>query len=354
MSDVSRMLHDMTDRLFGEECTASARAEAEHGEWPARLWQQIEEIGLTVAAIPESEGGAGASLADTMVIMRGLGRHAVPLPLAEDILARWLLTGAGVDAGEGPLTVATVDPSDSLMLSRRHHGWSLRGRACAVPWARNAQAIVAVANLEEGRQTVVSVPMRDCDVLPAANVAGEPRDEVVFKDVCVAELGIGQPSHVDRGAALMRFGALARCHQMTGAMEWILERSCEYVRDRNQFGRPIGGFQVVQHLLAVMAGQVSAAATAADAAEARLLDTSDDQAVGYAKARVGSAAGEVAALAHQVHGAMGYSYEYPLHFRTRRLWAWRDEFGSERFWQIRTGCRIASRGADALWRDLTG
>ena len=75
--------------------------------------------------------------------------------------------------------------------------------------------------------------------------------------------------------------------------------------------------------------------------------------VSAAKIRVGEAAGVSAGLVHQVHGAIGFTYEHSLHFATRRLWSWRAEFGSESAWAIELGRRVAARGADNLWNDLT-
>jgi len=75
--------------------------------------------------------------------------------------------------------------------------------------------------------------------------------------------------------------------------------------------------------------------------------------VAIAKLRVGEAAGSGAAIAHQVHGAMGFTYEHSLHHATRRLWAWREEFGNETHWATVLGRMVAARGADALWPLVT-
>ena len=145
---------------------------------------------------------------------------------------------------------------------------------------------------------------------------------------------------------------------MAGALEHILDQSVQWSLDRVQFGRPIAKFQAVQHNLATLAGEVAAAGAAADgaaetiasegpASERALLD------VAVAKVRVGEAASNGAAIAHQVHGAMGFTYEHSLHHSTRRLWAWREEFGNETLWAERLGQMIAEHGADELWPFIT-
>jgi acyl-CoA dehydrogenase len=147
---------------------------------------------------------------------------------------------------------------------------------------------------------------------------------------------------------------MARAAQMAGALDSMLEQGVTYATERKQFGRPIANFQAIQHSLAVVAGHVAASGLAAEqafrAADAAL-DPSFEIAV--AKVRVGEAAGIAAGLVHQVHGAIGFTYEHSLHFATRRLWSWRAEFGSESGWAMELGRRVAERGADALWADLT-
>jgi acyl-CoA dehydrogenase len=155
--------------------------------------------------------------------------------------------------------------------------------------------------------------------------------------------------------AIRLYGAMARAAQMAGALDSILEQGVRYATERKQFGRPIGNFQALQHYLAVVAGHVAASGIAAElafrAAEREPHDAGFE--IAAAKIRVGEAAGVSAGLVHQVHGAIGFTYEHSLHFATRRLWSWRAEFGSESGWAIELGRRVAAHGADNLWNDLT-
>ena len=130
--------------------------------------------------------------------------------------------------------------------------------------------------------------------------------------------------------------------QMVGALEAILDLAVAYANERVAFGRPIGKFQAVQQSLARLAGEVAAALAAAGSAADTMAtaEMSDDGAfleVASAKIRVGEAAGEGAAIAHQVLGAIGFTREHVLHRYTRRLWAWRDDFGSESHWAVKLG-----------------
>ena len=161
----------------------------------------------------------------------------------------------------------------------------------------------------------------------------------------------------DVADGLVAMGAVARSCQMAGALQAILARSVVYAGERVAFDRPIGKFQAIQHALARLAGEAAAALAASGSAADALATAAGGPAdpdgllleVASAKIRVGEAAAAGAAIAHQVHGAIGFSTEHPLHRFTRRLWAWRDDHGSETEWAARLGAHIAARGADALW-----
>ncbi len=118
----------------------------------------------------------------------------------------------------------------------------------------------------------------------------------------------------------------------------------QYAQDRVQFGRPLGKFQAVQQNLAVLAGQAAAAVAAADLAAEAVADRVKFLPIAAAKARAGEAAGIAAAIAHQVHGAIGFTAEHDLHFLTRRLWSWRDEFGKDSAWNRLLGRHMAQAG----------
>jgi acyl-CoA dehydrogenase len=185
------------------------------------------------------------------------------------------------------------------------------------------------------------------------NLAGEPRDTLSLNRVVVPRSAVRiAPGRCAGG--LLALGAVMRAQQIAGGMERALDYALTYAQERKQFGRPIGKFQVIQHMLAEAAGQSAAATAAADLA----IDAWDSGdfafAAAVAKARTGEAAGKVAEVAHQVHGAMGFTQEHPLHFATRRLWSWRDEFGADAYWQEQLGRQICAAGGAALWPRLAG
>ncbi|HYZ32027.1 MAG TPA: acyl-CoA dehydrogenase family protein, partial [Crenalkalicoccus sp.] len=185
-----------------------------------------------------------------------------------------------------------------------------------------------------------------------ANIGREPRDAA--EPGAPAALGT-LPNAFGPEAALHGLALLRAC-QIAGALEAVLDMTVTYATTRKQFGRPIGGFQAVQQLLARCAAEVAATgvavAHACRAADRRGLGGAAFE-IGCAKVVAGEAAGSAAAIAHQVHAAIGITDEHALHLLTRRLWSWRDEGGAERFWAARIGAAAIARGGAALWPDLT-
>jgi acyl-CoA dehydrogenase len=324
----------------GDEDRASER-------WAPALWRTLAEAGLPLVGLPEVRGGAGGGCPELAAVLRPAGRFPAPVPLAETAaLAGWLLAEAGLPVPDGPLTVAPTHPDDSLELVVADHGLRLRGVAARVPWAAEAAAIVLLALGDKGA-TVVSVPPSACTIDAGANLAGEPRDRVTFADVTV-EPDAFAPVSVTPEQVIAR-GALVRSIQIAGALSRVLELTVEYVQARSQFGRPLARFQAVQQELARLAGEVAASAAAVEAAVRAATCGDPTYEIAAAKVRSGEAASAVARIAHQLHGAIGYTEEHQLHRYTTRLWSWRDEFGAERDWAARLGQFAAGRGAAGYW-----
>jgi acyl-CoA dehydrogenase len=349
MSETRDLLREAAERLFEKHCGADTMRRADAGEFPQALWRALAEAGYPAALVSESAGGPGLEAADALSLLVSAGRHALPAPLAETMLAGWLLAAAGIAMpGTGPLALAPVRDGEALEASRDGARWRLQGRATRVPWASQAEAIVVLARCD-GRNLVLIAAPAECRITGGHNVAGEPRDDVDFTGVSCATAAFAALEV----AALQAMGAVMRSAQMAGAMQRILEVSVQYAGERVQFGRPIGRFQAVQQNLAVLAGQAVAATAAAEAGIEAAARDLESPAVAAAKIRTGEAAGIGAAIAHQVHGAIGFTQEHRLHYWTRRLWSWRDEFGNEARWAGRLGAHIAAAGADRLWQGIT-
>ncbi len=347
--DETRMLLESMTRLFEDKCTKTVIEQAESGVFASDLWHSVAETGVPLAALPESAGGADAHWPDLYAVLRIVGRTAAPIPLAETMLAGWIAASAGLELSDGPMTVGPVRATDRLAVEHDGNGWRLSGVAGRVPYASHAARTVLVADGPEGEMAVSLDRAGEAEVKLGKNIAGESRDTLTFANVrlpadAVRPLGPG----VSR-AELYRRGALARAVMMSGALERAMELAVGYAQERVQFGRPISRFQAVQQNLAVLAGQTAAAVAAANLGIEALVNDREAFLVAVAKTRVGEAATLACEIAHQVHGAIGYTREYALQLSTRRLWSWREEFGSDPEWAARVGEAVCAGGAETLW-----
>ena len=340
------LLRETAERVFQEHCGTDVSRSADGGTWPAAAWSAVAEAGLHRALLPEDAGGYGVAVTDALSLLRVAAEHAVPLPLAETMLAHFLLAGSGLAVPDGPLTVAPVVAGEILSLAREGAGFRVRGTVSRVPWGRDAEAAAVLA--VQGSETWVALVPRAAWTCEAEqNVAREPRDRLTIDGLAVA--AARSPHDAD---ALRAVGAAMRAQQIAGALTAIAAMTVQYAQDRVQFGRPIGKFQAVQQNLAVLAGQTAAAVAAADLAAEAVAGGVKILPIAAAKSRCGEAASIGAGIAHQVHGAIGFTFEHNLQFLTRRLWSWRDEFGNEASWNRLVGRHMAAAGGDRLWAEI--
>ncbi len=345
------LLRETADRVFQECCGTEVSRSADGGAWPAAAWPAaawaaLAEAGLHRALLPEEAGGYGVAVTDALSLLRVAAEHAVPLPLAETMLSHWLLAGAGLNVPDGPLTVAPVVAGEMLTLTPEGAGFRVHGTVSRVPWGRDV--VAASVLVVHGAETWVALlPRTAWTWEPEQNVAREPRDRLVIDGVALAA---ARSPH--DAASLRAVGAAMRAQQIAGALTRLTAMTVRYAQDRVQFGRAIGKFQAVQQNLAVLAGQTAAAVAAADLAAEAVENGIKVLPIAAAKSRCGEAAGIGAGIAHQVHGAIGFTLEHNLQFLTRRLWSWRDEFGNEAEWNRLIGRHMVAAGGDRLWSEI--
>ena len=338
------MLADTLARLFRDSATTQA---AVSEGWNAALWQQLDAMGLQQLLVSESAGGFGGNWEDAQVVAQAAGQHAVGLPVCEAMLAHAMAAQAGLSIPTGSAGVATMAAG-----TLERHGslaWRYTGTLHGVPWGRHLDHLVAIAE-HGGRAHLMLMPRAAASALrEGRNPAGEPRDKLYFDAATVA----AAPCEAALPRQLVYHCALLRVGQIAGALDAVLARTVQYARDRVQFGKPIGNFQAVQQQLAVFGAEVAAVGCAARAAfrSATLGDAAFE--IAAAKLRANLAIDAGAAIAHQVHGAIGFTHEYDLRHFTQRLWGWRSEFGNDRHWSETLGQAVIARGVDAFWADLT-
>lgn len=348
-------LEDSIERLLSDQVTPALLRKSEQDGLAIGLWNVIEENGFTRALVSEDGGGSGLSWGDVYPLVVAAGRHALPLPLPETMLAAWLLDRAGIDVPSGPLTIAdttgTSDASSAAPLRASLHGnlWRIDGLLPLVPWARSCTN-VACEVWVDGLLHIALVPLADVKRRDDMNLAREPRDTLELRGTPALAV---QPIPAELGPSPIRlYGAMLRAAQMAGAMERLLQQSVQYAGDRVQFGKPIAKFQAIQQQLAVL-GCEWAATSAGSAFAFEQAETAAAQlAIAAAKVRASEAAGKAASIAHATHGAIGFTYEHTLHFSTRRLWSWRSEFGHHAWWSRRIGAAVCASDTP-FWEGVT-
>lgn len=354
-SELQSIIADSVERLFAEQISPQLLAHFDAGHRATALWQQVVEQGLPGALMAEEAGGSAASWLEASPVLRAVGYWSAPLPLSETMLASLLLARAGLEVPDEPITLIQTGRLGDLTLTA---DGQLHGRAFNVPWARSSQwAVVA-----DGTGHVALVDLRQATVSLEAgsNFAGEERDSLHFVNARAHAIGHLQIADVQEPVWL--FGALIRACMLVGALESSLDKAVNYANERAQFGKAIGKFQAVQQQLAQMAGAIGAARMATQVALRSACEAQQAEAgarstlafdVAVAKICAGEAATLATSVAHQVHGAIGFTHEHTLHFTTRRLWSWRDEFGSDPQWAEVLGQAAIAAGGKGFWAGLT-
>lgn len=297
--------------VLTDRCTPQAVRAIEGGQPAEALWDAIEESGFADALLPEADGGAGLSLAEAFPLLELCGAFVVPVPLAETMVARALLAQAGVARPGGSIALAhgRLQGDGTLVCDRVGFGrvadWVLvgLGKTRLLLPVDAAASAAAVAPLD------ATLSWSAAAQATAQTVAGIADIRVPLACVLAA--------------------------QLSGALMSVFTRTLQYANDRNQFGRPIGKFQAIQHQLSVISEHAFAARMAA-----QMGCGTDRLRVAIAKARTSEAALEVAALSHSIHGAIGFTEEFDLQLYTRRLHAWRQAGGSESYWHDVVGCEL--------------
>lgn len=344
MSGNAEMIAEIAAEMFG------AVEEADLVEVGLlKVWPTLVELGWPLVGIREDRGGSGGEFDDLAAVIAAVGRHTVAVPLLEHSLASWAITEAGDQAPSGVVT-ATVE--GSIVAGEDSDTTTVSGRLTSVGWFESAEQLVTPVTLPSGDEVlaVISTTASGITRRDEHNLGGEPRS-VLTLDATPARLLRTGPS----ADALRQRAGLLSTVAMLGAMETAYELTRVHVRTREQFGRELAKFQVVSSALAEMSSELTLVRGVVDAAIKAYGSGAPAAALAIASSRVlaTSVSDTISHHAHHLHGAMGITREYPLHKATRRVWSWRDEWGSARRWRSQLGRHAVGTGPEALWDEMT-
>lgn len=282
------------------------------------LWKDLAEMGVQGLMAPESAGGSGMGWVAAALVLAEAGRAALPLPFLETAAVGVPVLAAAGDPGRvlrslvdgsAVLTVRSGSSADALTPASSRSDWFLLGTTL---YSRDEVRIEPVQSVDRTRDTAI-----------------------------VSPVGAGFP--VGDGVEV---GALATAAALVGLGRALVQMTVDYVKDRNQFGVPVGSFQAIKHHLANATMHVEFAAPTVWAA-AWEMDHADlvgaaqvSRSVSLAKAMASDAAEQAARIALQCHGAMGYTDDYHLHFWLKRVWSLAPSFGTAREHRVRIGSQL--------------
>jgi len=362
LSEEQEMLKGAARDFLAEKCPKTAVKEMEESEegYSPQLWREMAELGWMGLVFPEKYGGAEMSFLDLTVLLEEMGRSALPGPYFSTVVLGGLTIldiGSNeqkeeylpaIASGQSLFTLALTEsdaryePSSIKMKATPSgDGFILNGTKLFVPDAHIADYIICAARTSEQAKPEEGITLFLVDAKSPGikstvlkSIASDKLAEVVFDEVRVpkenmlGDLDQGWPA-IER---IIRRAAVAKAAETVGGIQQVLEMTVDYAKDRKQFGRPIGSFQIIQHYLADMATDVDSSRFVTYQAAWRLnqgLECSKEIAV--AKSWTGEASQRVVALAHQIHGAIGVTMDHDLHFYTRRARAAQVTFGDADF-----------------------
>jgi alkylation response protein AidB-like acyl-CoA dehydrogenase len=361
LSEEQEMLRKTARDFLTEKCSKKFVKQMEESEtgYSRELWQEMAELGWIGLAFPGKYGGGDMSSLDLAVLLEEMGRACLPGPFFSTVVLGGLpILDFGTEEqkqeylpqlirGEKIFTLALTEPGyhnyDAYSVTAEavpdNGNYAVAGTKLFVPDAHIADYLLCVARAKpEDSITMFLTDAKNpgirCTVLKT--MAGDKLCEVLFDQVRVPEANVlGRLNQGwDAVQKTMERAAMGKCCEILGNIQRVLEMTVDYAKERKQFGRPIGSFQVMQHYCADMATDVDSARFCTYQAAWMLsegLPCTREAAI--AKAWIGEAAERVFALAHQIHGAIGVTVEHDLHYYTRHAKAAELAFGDADFYR---------------------
>ena len=339
MSLMQNDFYDSAERLFGEVCTPAVIRQIEQGADTAALWSALSAVGFGDALLPENAGGAGLCLTEVWPLLFSMGRHAVPLPYAQTLLARAWLAQAGQERKglqqgsadtlpQGTITFAPFQVSQQATHLQAH----------SVSFGLTAEWVLA-----QSESNIWLLPVGTAH-RTASGGHGSLEADLTWSSAQAQACLLGQWA-TPQFRELM---ALSFATLIAGAADRVFAMTLAWANQREQFGKPIGRFQAIQQQISEVAEQVFGARMSAEMACRSASWQPAASLAALAKAQTSQAVGRIVALAHAVHGAIGVTQEFDLQLYTRRLNEWAKAGGGAGYWSALLGQKVLATQGSAL------
>jgi len=361
LTEEQEMLRKTARDFLVDKCSKKFVKQMEESEtgYSRELWQEMAELGWMGLAFPGKYGGGDMTFLDLAVLLEEMGRACLPGPFFSTVvLAGLSILDIGSEEqkqeylprlirGEKILTLALTEPgynnydasSVTVAATRNDGNYIISGTKLFVPDAHIADYLLCVARTKpKNGISIFLIDAKNPRIKYAVleTIAGDKLCEVVFDQTLLPKANIlGGLNHGwSPVQKIIQWAAVGKCCEMVGNLQRVLEMTVDYAKERKQFDRPIGSFQVIQHYCADMATDVDSARFSTYQAAWMLSEGLPCvKEVAVAKAWIGEASQRIFALAHQIHGAIGVTIEHDLHYYTRRAKAAELAFGDADFYR---------------------
>ena len=355
LSEAQQMLRNSAREFLEAECpdTFVRAMEEEERGYTSEMWQKIAEQGWLGLILPEQYGGVGLEFLDLAILLEEMGRALLPGPFFSTVvLGGMTIMDAATDdqkqeylpriaEGQIIVTLALTDPSArwdaggvQTTATPSGDGYVINGTKLFVYNAHVSDYLIVAAKTGDGEKDIsLFIMPRETQGISQTllkTIASDRQSEVVFDNVSVPPSSL--LGEVNKGwntiEKVLQWGAIGKCSEMVGSGQQVLDMTVEYVKQRVQFGRPIGSFQAIQHHCANMATDVEGSRYITNQAAWRLSEgLPAEREVAMAKAWVSDAIRRVCATGHQSHGAIGFTKEHNMQLYSRRAKAAELAFG---------------------------
>jgi alkylation response protein AidB-like acyl-CoA dehydrogenase len=349
-SEEQEMLKKTARNFLSLKCPKTLVRDMEGNEkgYSAELWQEMADLGWIGLVLPEKYGGANMGFLDLAVLLEEMGRACLPGPFFSTVILGGLpILYAGneeqkqeylpkIASGKAIATLALTEPGaryDAASIIVRaasdKDAYVINGTKLFVPYAHTADYILCVARTSDQARsadgiTLFVIDANRCGISSTVlkTIASDKLCEVAFNQLRVDKKNmLGQ---LNQGWSevkkIIECAAIAKCCEIVGGIQRVLEMTVDYAKERVQFGRPIGSFQVIQHYCADMATDVDAIRFSTYQAAWMLSEGLPcTREIAIACSWASQACERIVALAHQIHGAIGVTMDHDLQFYTKRI-----------------------------------